>query len=109
FYSLDCNQSLAVFAAKHFFCLPYKYAEMSAEEKSGVIHYYCNRIGAPSGLKSEFQYKPLEDRLVAPVGSLPFFLVERYLLFAYAEKTGRLYSGRVYHTPYELSHVHVAK
>jgi uncharacterized protein YqjF (DUF2071 family) len=109
FYSLDCNQSLAVFAAKTFFCLPYKHAEMSADEVSGVIHYSCHRGGAPAHLKTEFHYKCLQDRVVAPAGSLPSFLVERYVLFAYAEKTGKLYSGRVYHTPYELCHVQLSK
>lgn len=109
FYSLDCNQTLAVWAARILYCLPYQHASMHAEELSGSISYTCHRNGTPEHLKSQIHYKAKGERLPAPIGSLPFFLAERYFLFAWAERAKTLYSARVFHSPYELFHVHLGK
>jgi len=100
FYSLDCNQPLAVFLARRFFHLPYFHAEMSAERRGDTIDYRCRRRdhGAPA---CDFSWGRAREGTVTQPGSLDFFLVERYLLFA-ADHAGRLFQGRVHHAPYRV-------
>ena len=109
FYSLDANQYLAVKAARCFFSLPYFYSEMGAEinPTNREVSYFSRRRGTDAGLKSTFRYRPTSDTSTAAPGTLEFFLVERYVLFAYSRK-GRLYSGRVWHSPYRLTSVEVS-
>ena len=102
FYSLDCNQPLAVWAARTFFNLPYFNAQMSAERQgSGAIDYRTTRRHTDPNKGSRFRYLPSSEPRSAETGSLEFFLAERYILFA---DTGKgLASGQVWHTPYPLS------
>nr|WP_256199118.1 DUF2071 domain-containing protein [Verrucomicrobium spinosum] len=59
FYSLDCNQPLAVWTAQTFFHLPYQHARMTAEFGTGKeIHYRCHRVGAPEALNSVISWEP---------------------------------------------------
>jgi uncharacterized protein len=109
FYSLDCNHALAVLMAKIFYSLPYHTAAITARDKIGVTEYSCHRVNATEQYKSEYHYKALPERLVSQPGSLPFFLVERYILFSWSEKARKLYSARVHHTPYELFHAKVGR
>ncbi|MEM7565301.1 MAG: DUF2071 domain-containing protein, partial [Pseudomonadota bacterium] len=45
FYSLDCNQAIAVEVARSFFCLSYYHAEMSADwEDDGWLNYQTRRL-----------------------------------------------------------------
>jgi uncharacterized protein len=57
---------------------------------------------------TEFEYAP---RGVATSShdpeSLPFFLIERYFLFAF--RNGRLFAGHVHHRPYEVSEADVPR
>lgn len=110
FYSLDANQYLAVKAARFFFNLPYFYAKMAAEfnPANHEVSYSSYRRGTDAGLKTFFRYRPTSETSSASPGSLEFFLVERYLLFAYSAK-GKLYSGRVWHSPYQLAEVEVSR
>jgi uncharacterized protein YqjF (DUF2071 family) len=100
FYSLDCNQPLAVAIARRVFHLPYFHARMTASRREGSVSYACQRR-VPDAPRSCFTWKPGRDAAPAEPGSLAFFLVERYLLFA-ADRAQRLYTGRVHHTPYRL-------
>lgn len=101
FYSLDCNQALAVAIARRFFHLPYRHARMAASVRDGVIHYECQRHD-DAARPGRFDWTPGATAASVAPGSLDFFLVERYLLFA-ADPVGRLYSGRVHHAPYRVS------
>jgi uncharacterized protein YqjF (DUF2071 family) len=47
-----------------------------------------------------YRYRPKGAVTEAALGSLEFFLIERYRLFAF--RGGQLFSGRVYHVPYQL-------
>ena len=96
FYSLDCNQQLAVWVARTFFRLPYEHATMSAEF-AATNDYRCQRRGAAA----EARYRWNADGTVHPAkpGGLEFFLLERYCL--YASRGGRLFRGQVAHQPYE--------
>lgn len=100
FYSLDCNQPLAVSIARRWFHLPYYHAQMSASDRQGTIHYRCDRR-APDAPTARFAWTPGGDSAPAAPGSLAFFLVERYLLFS-ADRAGRLHAGRVHHAPYRV-------
>lgn len=103
FYSLDCNQPVAVSAARTFFHLPYFHAKMSAIHRDGMTEYHSRR----SGTERQSIYKYRGEALAAPAspGSLEEFLVERYCL--YAEAGGRLFSGEVRHVPYTISPANV--
>ena len=100
FYSLDCDQPLAVCTARTFFHLPYQHARMSAPQSEGWIDYHCQRRGeSPSRLRYRLN---AQTRLAEP-GTLEFFLAERYLLLSQTPRGLRC--GQVHHTPYPLADV----
>lgn len=101
FYSLDANQSLAVELAKRFFHLPYFRADMVASREAEMIQYECRRRGAPDEV-SRFSYGGGNPVRKPRPASLEYFLLERYLLFAYDRKREILLSGQVHHTPYPV-------
>lgn len=109
FYSLDANQWLAVQAARLFFKLPYFYARMKAEREGtgGAVDYTIWRHGTEQALSSHFYYRPQGDPFQAQPGSLEFFLIERYILFAHLGR-GRLLRGQVHHQPYPLCQAQVS-
>jgi len=109
FYSLDACQRLAVAVARRFFHLPYIYAEMNSSLlANGGISYRVVRhhTGRPQNA-GDFEYRVGAALPVADPGSLEFFLVERYRLFAYGR--GQLWSGAVHHQPYPLYQAEVGR
>lgn len=100
FFSLDCNQPLAVEVARRAFHLPYQHAAMKAHCNEGVVDYQCHRDGGIDHARFEY-HLPLETR-PAEYGTLVWFLVERYLLFS-ADARGHLHTGRVHHAPYRIA------
>jgi uncharacterized protein YqjF (DUF2071 family) len=101
FYSLDCNQPLAVELAKRVLNLEYRHAKMNMTTTAGLIDFTCRRRG--SNVEEIFSY-----RLVRPIGIAPedercleFFLIERYRLFA-PSADGQIISIGVSHDPYQL-------
>jgi uncharacterized protein YqjF (DUF2071 family) len=103
FYSLDANQALAVGIARAIFGLPYEFARMDAKISDGEIDYYSSRWGSKRSL--HYRYRPCDKIGEARFGTIEFFLIERYRLFACREK--KLLTGRVYHSPYQLRKVAV--
>lgn len=101
FYSLDANQSLAVSVAKRFFHLPYHRADMKAENREDGIHYSCTRRSIPEQT-TRFIYSAGEPVAPPIPGSLEYFLVERYYLFAHHEQEMKNSIGQVNHVPYPL-------
>ncbi len=101
FYSLDCTQPVAVWLARKLFKLPYFRARMRAQvgPESSLTYYDCKRRGERATAHYEYRATGPETRAVS--GSLEEFLVERYRLFAYRDR--RLYSGQVWHQPYEVA------
>lgn len=104
FFSLDAHNQLACRVARTFFGLNYQFALMSVEREGDRFHYQSER--QPKGSASH-------DVLVRPHGALrtaapetfEFWLAERYLL--YAQKGGKLWSGRVWHEPYRIQECEV--
>lgn len=109
FYSLDANQSLAVWTARTFFHLNYQHARMSStrDEKTGWIEYCSQRLAAGPEMEASFRYRPASPPRLTEPGSLEFFLVERYVLFA-SSPGGRLSTGTVIHEPYQISDVELS-
>ena len=102
FYSLSCNQPLAVIAARTLTGLKYRNAEMSAT-RGDLINYTCRRDGSDE--VARYRYRPVgEPRDTAPE-SLEFFLLQRFYL--YAKRAGSLVRGQVSHVPYRPRAVEV--
>jgi uncharacterized protein YqjF (DUF2071 family) len=97
FYSLDCNQPVAVIIAQAFFSLPYRHAEMRASFGSG-IDYRSTRRGTRE--EARYLWKPDGAAKTANPDTLEFFLLERYHL--YSARGGRLLRGTVAHAPYRF-------
>lgn len=100
FFSLDCNQPLAVEMARRFFHLPYQHAKMGSKIAEGSVEYHSRRK-SPKAAEAVFNYPRPTAPKPAIMGSLEWFLVERYTLFSVDQK-GNLHSGRVHHAPYEI-------
>jgi uncharacterized protein YqjF (DUF2071 family) len=105
FYSLDANQPLAVCLARGAFALPYEFAGMKATVADGEIDYRSHRCGHKTSL--HYRYRPSDKLGEAKFGTLEFFLIERYRLFAC--RGNQLFTGRVHHSPYQLQKVTVAE
>ena len=97
FFSLDCNQPIAVEIARKAFNLPYEHAAMSST--TGDETHYRSRRKNSTLPEATFRYPSTVSPEPAILGSLEWFLVERYLLFS-ASKKGTLHIGRVHHSPY---------
>lgn len=100
FYSLDCDQPVAVRIAQTLFHLPYMHARMQAERSRGHIRYACQRRGLNAG-PWNYAWQTSTASTTAAPGSLDEFLAERYILFS-ADRQQRLYKGRVSHRPYRI-------
>jgi uncharacterized protein YqjF (DUF2071 family) len=101
FFSLDCNQPLAVEIARRAFHLPYNHATMSSANSGAHIQYRSRRKSADAR-DAAFDYEMPSSTRPAERGSLEWFLVERYLLFS-SNPFGGLFCGRVHHAPYQIS------
>lgn len=112
FVSLDAARWLACAGARIGFGLPYHHASMQVRREKESIRYASCRSGlnpllppmpclraADSDVDASIW--PMEEPAPAEPGSLDFFLVERYLLFA--QRRGQVVSGRVWHEPYRVA------
>ncbi len=100
FFSLDCNQPVAVALARRFFHLRYEHARMSARRDGDMIRCTSQRRGDET--KAHYAWRRPAALREAQPGSLEFFLLERYALFA-GKDDGSLVCGRVHHAPYRFS------
>ncbi|MFW5682337.1 MAG: YqjF family protein [Phycisphaeraceae bacterium] len=108
FYSLDAHQRLAVWLARKLFHLPYVWADIVPRRDGRRVRYAWSREGKADREKPSFVYDTPPDAgttraAPAEAGGLDAFLVERYVLFSYGAKRGRLYAGRVVHEPYRIA------
>lgn len=111
FYSLDCNQWLAVKIARTFFHLNYYFSRMFAatDPATNAVTYSLSRGRDSSYAETRYCYRPVGAEHVAQPGTLEFFLIERYLLFSRKDRQSSLFTGRVYHRPYQLREVEVTE
>jgi uncharacterized protein YqjF (DUF2071 family) len=106
FFSLDTSHRLPVWIARQFFHLNYLWAKMSAHRTDSTVRYSSRRhLDSLSEGQQVFNWARQGECHEAIPGSLEFFLVERYRLFTWNEKSRQLYSGKVHHAPYLLQPV----
>ena len=108
FYSLEANCRPAVWWGRTFFKLPYVRSRMSHtwDRQTGRVEFASQWRGGPQQGVSRFVYEPRGAQISCEPGTLEFFLVERYVLFA-DWGAGRLMQGIVHHAPYQVGDVHV--
>ncbi|MEL6626288.1 MAG: DUF2071 domain-containing protein [Bacteroidota bacterium] len=109
FYSLDANSWIGVEVAKSFFSLPYEHAYQQSPFFQGKewIDFHSTRKNPQEAIPLRYTYRPVKEIGEAPLGTLEFFLVERYILFSYRPKSQKLFKGRIHHTPYVLQEAEV--
>ena len=104
FFSLDASSTIAVAAARAMYKLPYFHSHIDFNASADGITFNAKRDD-PRGTmpaNARLHYAPTDmPPSRAPVGSLEFFLVERYLLYA-ADEQHNLYRARVHHQPYPI-------
>ncbi len=100
FYSLLCDQPIAVELARRLFHLNYLHARLRAGGAPGSVAEFSWE--EPGREPAEFRGTELRAYALAPTGSLEFFLVERYILFS-ASPSGRIHAGAVHHAPYAIA------
>lgn len=100
FYSLEANRWIACKVGRAAFHLPYFWAAMKSVEGE-TIRYSLRRRQAGID-KVSYSYRLGSDLQVSEIGSLEFFLLERYLLYAYEPKDGKIITCRVHHDPYRF-------
>ena len=106
FYSLDAENPIAVRLAQRLFHLPYRLARLEASvHADGRIAYRAERVG--TDVRLDYAYRPEGSYREAEPGSLEFFLVERYRLFAHDERNDRLITGKIHHAPYAIQDAEV--
>ncbi|HUR59123.1 MAG TPA: DUF2071 domain-containing protein [Opitutaceae bacterium] len=101
FYSLDCDQPLAVETAKRLLHLRYEHAAMTANvDLDGVVDFSSQRAGTTE--RAHFRYQAIGPGEEAKPESLEDFLAERYRLYSSDANGERLSTIRVCHPPYRL-------
>jgi uncharacterized protein YqjF (DUF2071 family) len=100
FFSLDAGSSAAVAAARSLLRLPYYTADMTVENGDSAIRYRSRRTWGPSATL-EARYQPTGPPVRQSVGSLEYFLTERYCLYA-IDLFGHPYRLEIHHRPWPL-------
>jgi uncharacterized protein YqjF (DUF2071 family) len=101
FFSLDVTHALAMVGARVFYHLPYFTAGIEIQKRDSSIAFTHARTG-PDGPQARFdvKYTILNKLPATQPGSLEYFLVERYCL--YAARDDALYRARIFHQPWPL-------
>jgi hypothetical protein len=102
FFSLDCQNALAVRGARGLFHLPYLDAAMR-EVKTGESTAYSSRRTHRLEPNADFEatYQPSGAPFASSPGTLEHWLTERYCLYS-ADRAGRVYRGEIHHAPWAL-------
>lgn len=104
FFSLEAQSRLAVAGARLGYGLPYFHARMSMEvagdPNAPTVAYASKRSGRGGRAELRCRYRPTGPAAAAGPGTLEFFLIERYLL--YAARRGSFRQARVFHRPYPV-------
>jgi uncharacterized protein YqjF (DUF2071 family) len=103
FYSLDCNQPVAVALARRTTGLPYFNAKMKATAGE-FIEYTSQRRGSAD--LARFSYRGVGEAREPDHGSFEFFVLERYYFFAIRGRS--LIRAQVSHSPYRPRAAEVA-
>lgn len=103
FFSLDTPKRIPNWIARTFFHLNYRYTNMRVFINNESCKYQSGTSGSGnSNLSQNYEWRRLGQTFHAEPGSLEFFLVERYRLFAYSKIRKRMFTGKVHHKPYPI-------
>jgi uncharacterized protein YqjF (DUF2071 family) len=97
FFSLDSSSRIAVAAARRFYSLPYFWAHIDLRGQS-VIELELRRRRERARLNGS--YWSSGSSSTAEVGSLEYFLTERYCL--YSQRDSTLLRAEIHHRPWQL-------
>jgi uncharacterized protein YqjF (DUF2071 family) len=101
FFSLDCDQPVAVETARRLLYLRYEHATIEAAAGiDGWVNFETQRTNTV--LRSHFRYRAFGTPAEAAPETIEFFLLERYRLFAGNANGERLNTIRVCHAPYRI-------
>lgn len=100
FFSLDCTDPLSIAFARSQFGLNYLPAHLSISQIQDQIIYSGTRTHQPQAAYRAAIRVTQNAAAPAPINSLEYWLVERYLLFAFRQ--GKLLTGQVHHAPYQI-------
>ena len=102
FFSLDAESAMAVTAARSLLHLPYFKADMRVRVDGDRIDYASRRTD-DTGAPAEFvaRYHPVGPPFEAELGSLDYFLTERYCLYN-VDARFRAYRLEIHHPPWKL-------
>jgi uncharacterized protein len=98
FFSLDANNLPAVIGARTLFALPYFSADISMDVEGNHVKFRSKRGESDAGLTAEWLIG--EDMPSAVPGTLDFFLLERYSLYAADDES--IYRCRIHHKPWPI-------
>jgi uncharacterized protein len=99
FFSLDCTDPLSIAFARSQFGLNYLSANLTINQTQDQITYAGTRTHHPqAAYRATIHIN--QEATPAPINSLEFWLLERYLLFAFRQ--GKLLTGQVHHAPYQI-------
>jgi uncharacterized protein len=102
FFSLDCENPLAVRGARVGFSLPYFDAKTQSLETNSGFDYSSTRThrGEPTAT-FRAKYEPSAEIMPSTPGTLEHWLTERYCLYA-KRPTGQVIRGEILHQPWPL-------
>jgi uncharacterized protein YqjF (DUF2071 family) len=105
FLSLDASNLLAVAVARAFYSLPYYWAEMRLDHRAErEFEFYSRRYWSSRPVLFKARYRglgPTRRLAESRVGTLEYFLTERYCLFS-KDRAGRPIRANVHHVPWPL-------
>ena len=101
FFSLDITNPLAVWAARTFFHLPYRRAEIDYQTSTQQVEY---RSQYSETERFEARYHP-EKPYHPEWGSFAHWATERYCLYT-TDHSGHLYRGEIQHPQWPLYEAH---
>ena len=101
FFSLDASRLIPVAGARALYRLPYVSATIDFEHEGRECDYRLKRDAHPGEFHAAWTIN--NELPKAEPGSLEYFLVERYTL--YAESAGKLFRARIHHEPWPLQRV----
>jgi uncharacterized protein len=99
FFSLDAASTLAVIGARAMFDLPYYRATMTVHAGPHGVSYRSARRGG--GAEFAASYGPIGPVMEAQVGTLEYFLTERYCLYT-VSRAGEPRRLDIHHRPWPL-------
>jgi uncharacterized protein YqjF (DUF2071 family) len=102
FFSLDAGNPVAVGTARTLFHLPYFSAAMDVRERGGAIEYSSRRTSeSVAAAEFEARYRPIGPVSPPVLGTLEYFLTERYCLFTVDSEFHTLRVD-IHHPPWPL-------